>query len=39
MLFYFIHMSELRDSPYLPSNQLNQAKSVFFTLCRILHNG
>jgi len=39
ILFYFIHMSELKNSSYLLSDQLNQAKCVFFTLLRILHHG
>jgi len=39
ILFYFIYIRKLRESAYLSSDQLNQAKSMFFTLCHILYNG
>jgi len=31
-------MSELKDFPYLSSDELNQAQCALFTLCYILQN-
>jgi len=34
-----VNVSELKDSLYVSSDQLNQANGVFCTLCCILQNG